>query len=120
MADADGVEPEEMEAEVEAEEGIKPEVLARWKHMMSKILAQSEGISWDAMVSTIRTVGYMPVSEEALEEMMLDNTRWRRRSISQETRMTMSGEQYHVAAAAAAQQDLEAGGSVEASFHDRS
>ena len=92
--------PAELELTGEEDEGMmSDEKLARWKHMVSKILAKNSGVNWDAIVSSVRVLGFVPISEEAMEEMMQNQMHGRRRSVQAETRI--SGVDHSAAAAAA-------------------
>ena len=79
---------------------MSAENLGRWKSMVSKILAKSGGMNWDAIVSSVRVLGFVPIDEEAMEEMMRNQMCGRRSSIMAETRI--SGVDHSAAAAAAA------------------
>eukprot|EP00966_Prymnesium_polylepis_P169384 3916487-Prymnesium_polylepis.1 len=54
---------------------------ARWKILMSKVLARVSGVTWEAIASGVFAVGFIPVSEEMIEKAMTQQARQRRKSI---------------------------------------
>ena len=82
-------------------EGAENIKLQRWQHLVSKLLAQSVGFGWEALVSSVRLGAVVPLTEEVVDKFVEDQLLIRRTSIRQETRLSIAADAATIAACAA-------------------
>eukprot|EP00966_Prymnesium_polylepis_P219142 5070847-Prymnesium_polylepis.1 len=66
----------------------RPEILLRWQKLVSRALARVGGINWEAIGASLSVLGFVPVTDEAIEAMMVKQRGYSYQTICSDARQS--------------------------------